>query len=178
MIKAYQSGQDLHRLTASLVMGKSLDAIGKGDRQVAKPINFGLIYGMGVDGLQNYASVNYGVHLSLKDAKRFRYKFFESYRGLAAWHDQVKKELYEQNIRETRTLANRRRRWVPSVQPSLNEMLNLPVQGSSADIIKQALAVLPKKQEVISVAELIKTSTGQISTESRFWKPARSISMQ
>jgi len=118
------------------------DLVEKSDRQVAKPINFGLIYGMRADGLQNYASVNYGVQMSLADAKRFHFKFFHSYKGLATWHEQVRKELYEQNKRETRTLANRRRRWLPSTQPSLNEMLNLPVQGTSADITKLALAKL------------------------------------
>ena len=142
MIQAYQNGQDLHRLTASLVMGKSLDSVGKSDRQVAKPINFGLIYGMGAPGLQNYASVNYGVQMSFADAKRFRFKFFDSYTGLAAWHGQVRKALYDQKQHETRTLANRRRRWLPSTQPSLNKMLNLPVQGTSADITKLALANL------------------------------------
>ncbi len=119
-----------------------MDSVKKGDRQVAKPINFGLIYGIGADGLQNYASVNYGVEMSLADAKRFRFKFFQSYKGLAAWHEKVKKELYEHNKRETCTLANRRRQWPDSIQPSLNEMFNLPVQGTSSDITKLALSKL------------------------------------
>ncbi|MBO3463268.1 bifunctional 3'-5' exonuclease/DNA polymerase [Aetokthonos hydrillicola Thurmond2011] len=142
MINAYQTGQDLHRLTASLVLGKPLDEVVKSDRQMAKPINFGLIYGMFPPRLQNYASVEYGVEMTLRDAKIFRLKFFESYRGLAQWHQRVNNALYSNKTWETRTLAKRRRQWLPDKNPSLNEMLNLPVQGTSADITKLALAQL------------------------------------
>jgi DNA polymerase-1 len=150
MINAYQTGQDLHRLTASLVLGKSLENVQKSDRQMAKPINFGLVYGMAPPSLQNYASVEYGVEMPLHDAKRFRLKFFESYRGLARWHQRVNYALYSNKTWETRTLSNRRRQWLPDKIPSLNEMLNLPVQGTSADITKQALAQLPLELEGIA----------------------------
>ena len=52
MIRAYQDGDDLHRLTASLLSGKALDQVTGEDRQSAKAVNFGLIYAMGAERAQ------------------------------------------------------------------------------------------------------------------------------
>lgn len=140
MIQAYQREQDLHKLTASLVLGKAIEAITKEDRQLAKAINFGLIYGISAMGLQSYAECNYGVKMTETQAQQFRKKFFTGYSGLARWQQQQAKLLYQRGVRETRTLANRRRQW--QEKPRLTEMLNTPVQGTSADITKLALADL------------------------------------
>jgi DNA polymerase-1 len=140
MIQAYQQGQDLHKLTASLVLGKPLEALTSEDRQLAKAINFGLIYGISAAGLLEYAFSNYGVNMTLPQAQQFREKYLSGYSGLASWQKQQAKLLYQKGMRETRTLANRRRQW--SDKPRLTEMLNTPVQGTSADITKLALANL------------------------------------
>ena len=144
MIEAYRNGQDLHRLTASLILDKPAEEITKGDRQLAKAVNFGLLYGMGAAGLKIYAESNYGVRITLKEAETFRDKFFQVYQGLERWHKQTKKQMYRDkeagvNI-EARTLANRRR-LMP--EPSPQQMLNTPVQGTGADLLKLALSRLP-----------------------------------
>ncbi len=141
MQRAYRKGEDLHRLTAALVTGKAIDAVSEEDRRLAKAINFGLIYGMGAAKLQSYAETKYGVTLSLEEAKAFRKRFFEAYTGIAEWHETIKRS-YIRGIKESRTLAGRRRRWAD--KPRLAELLNHPVQGLNADITKLALVKLGK----------------------------------
>ncbi|AFZ28328.1 DNA polymerase I family protein with 3'-5'-exonuclease and polymerase domains (plasmid) [Cylindrospermum stagnale PCC 7417] len=139
MCRAYRQGADLHRLTASLVTGKSINEVTEEDRRLAKAINFGLIFGMGAAKLQIYAQVKYGVAMTLEQAKAFRKRFFEAYPGIARWHENIKRK-YIQGIKESRTLAGRRRRWAN--KPRLSELLNHPVQGLNADINKLAMVKL------------------------------------
>jgi DNA polymerase I len=141
MQRAYRRGEDLHRLTAALVTGKVIADVSEEDRRLAKAINFGLIYGMGAVKLQSYAETKYGVTLSLEEAKAFRKRFFEAYTGVAEWHETIKRS-YIRGIKESRTLAGRRRRWTD--KPRLAELLNHPVQGLNADITKLALVKLNK----------------------------------
>ncbi len=141
MIEAYREGQDLHRLTASLVMSKPIDQVTKRERQAAKAINFGLIYAMGAQSLQAYAQDTYGVDMTLKEAETFIERFFDAYQGLYYWHWRVKHSF----TKDTRTLGGRRRIWQD--RPPLTELLNTPVQGTAADIVKKALAMLPKELE-------------------------------
>lgn len=100
MIQAYRNGEDLHRLTASLLSGKSIDQVTKQERQSAKAANFGLIYAMGASGLCDYAREAYGVSMSLEQAEEFRQRFFDAYVGIAAMH----RKIQEQQPNETRTL--------------------------------------------------------------------------
>jgi DNA polymerase-1 len=139
MQQAYRKGEDLHRLTASLLTAKPIGSVSEEDRQLAKAINFGLIYGMGAAKLQSYAETKYGITLSLEEAKVFRKRFFEVCTGVADWHETIKRR-YLQGVKESHTLAGRRRRW--SCNPRLAELLNHPVQGLNADITKLALVKL------------------------------------
>lgn len=141
MIDAYQQGEDLHQLTASLIANKAMSTITKSERQAAKAINFGLIYAMSAAGLKGYAKNTYGVEMTNQEAETFRDRFFQAYQGVATWHEQVRRDLYTQAIWATRTLSGRLRSWRD--KPTLPEVLNTPVQGTSADITKQALAMLP-----------------------------------
>ena len=61
----------------------------KEDRQLAKAVNFGLLYGQGAEGLVRYAKTSYGVTLELGQAKLLRATFFKHYTGLARWHKQA-----------------------------------------------------------------------------------------
>jgi DNA polymerase I-like protein with 3'-5' exonuclease and polymerase domains len=136
MIEAYRIGQDLHRLTASLIANKALDEVTKDERQAAKAVNFGLVYAMGARGLKAYAETTYGVAMTLEEAELFRQRFFEAYAGVAHWHQSVKKS----QTTVARTLAGRTYRW--KQKASLTGLYNFPVQGTAADIVKQALADL------------------------------------
>ena len=83
MLAAYRTGEDLHTLTAKSITGK--DEVTKAERQTAKAVNFGLLFGLGANGLQSYAA-EYGVELSQAEAQQYRRRFFETYPKLAAWH--------------------------------------------------------------------------------------------
>ena len=138
MIRAYREGQDLHILTAQLVLGK--DEVSKGDRQLAKAVNFGLLYGMGPAGFRSYASAQYGVDITLEQAVQYHSLFFERYPGLKAWHRSVR----DRRDAESRTLAGRRKVFTPDT--SLPVRLNTPVQGTGADGLKEALGLLWKRR--------------------------------
>jgi len=136
MMDAYSRNEDLHRLTASLVSGRPLAEITRQERQAAKAVNFGLIFGMGAKGLQAYASGTYGVSMTLEEAVRFRERFFDAYTGIASWHRQLRSH----PPTESRTVSGRRH--VYGESPGLAGLSNTPVQGSAADILKQALGLL------------------------------------
>lgn len=142
MKKAYQQGLDLHSLTASLITGKKPEEITPLLRQLAKAINFGLIYGMGAAKLKAYAETDYGVSMTLKEALSFRKRFFQAYSGVAKWQSNIRATVYGSKVKEIRTIGGRRRRWVN--KPRLAELLNHPVQGSSADITKLAISRLDR----------------------------------
>src|SRR5262249_19714438 len=78
----------------------------------------------------------YGLDLSEKEARSYRDAFFKSYPGLAAWHKRVR----SRRTIETRTLAGRRR--LLDAKTSDSQRLNTPVQGTGADGLKIALALL------------------------------------
>jgi DNA polymerase I-like protein with 3'-5' exonuclease and polymerase domains len=103
-------------------------------RQIGKACGFGLVYGMGARAFQAYARANYGVELSLEQAQGYRAAFFKAYPGLRRWHNR------QNNGSQfaTHTLCGRRRLDVQR----FTEQLNTPVQGTGADGLKRALALL------------------------------------
>lgn len=142
MLEAYQQGQDLHSLTASVLLGKPVDQVSKADRQIAKSANFGLLYGMGAPGYQAYAWTTYGVRLTPQQAQHYRALFLmQLYPGLQAWHERVRRE----HAPEVRTLTGRRRVLSPA-EPDTRR-LNTPVQGTGADGLKSALALLWERRD-------------------------------
>jgi DNA polymerase-1 len=134
LLDAYQRGDDLHTRTARSVLG--IEEVTKEHRQLAKALNFGLVFGMGVRGFRQYADSQYGLDLSENEARSYRDAFFKSYPGLAAWHRRVR----SRRTAETRTLAGRRR--LLDVKTPDTQRLNSPVQGTGADGLKLALALL------------------------------------
>lgn len=106
-LKVYRRAEDAHSQTAALLNAIAVGDVTKAMRQAAKPVNFGFIYGMGAEKLVIYAQSNYGVSLSIGQAKKFRNRFFESYSGVSDWHRYVVNEVKPTGI--TRTLAGRLR---------------------------------------------------------------------
>jgi DNA polymerase-1 len=139
MLDAYQRGEDLHTRTARIVLG--VEEITKQHRQLAKALNFGLLYGMGARGFRLYAKKNYGLDLSEEQAAAYRTVFFETYPGLAEWHRRVGRS--GKRVLETRTLAGRRRLEVGR----FTDKLNTPVQGTGADGLKLALSLLWERRD-------------------------------
>jgi DNA polymerase-1 len=134
LLAAYRRGDDLHTITARNVL--RVEEVTGQHRQLAKAINFGLLYGMGARGFRQYAKTQFGVELTEGEAHRYREAFFKSYPGLAAWHRRVRAE----KAMETRTRSGRRR--VLDGRTPDTHRLNTPVQGTGADGLKLALALL------------------------------------
>jgi DNA polymerase-1 len=134
MLEAYAAGEDVHTITAAAVLGRANGQVMPEDRQAAKALNFGLLYGMGAERLREHARDNYGVNLTDDEAYRFRERFFSTYPGLRRWHQRHQSD----GLLDTRTLAGRRRLKVSRFP----EQLNSPVQGTGADGLKAALALL------------------------------------
>jgi len=94
MIAAFKEGRDIHVETArDVVLDDPTREVTKKERQDAKAVNFGFIYGMSAYGFVDYAFINYGVRLTQEEAQERRRRYFEKYRGLIDWHFNVKREL-------------------------------------------------------------------------------------
>jgi DNA polymerase-1 len=141
MIEAYRRGDDLHALTARQLTGKT--EISKEERQLAKPVNFGLIYGLGGQSLVTNARAEYGVVLSLEQAQKYRRAFFVAWPKIAAWHRNLKRT----GLTETRTLAGRR--CFVDADLFYGAKTNYAVQGTGGDGIKAALALLWERRHQV-----------------------------
>ncbi len=155
MIDAYKAGADLHRLTAASVLGKPEDEVTKEDRQLAKAVNFGLLYGQTAQGLVRYAASAYGVALADDEAKSIRSAFFRTYSRLRQWHGTSHNKA-EEGVDEVRTRIGRRR-LVPESATEWNRftaLVNTPVQGGTADGMKRAIILvtdrLPDDARIVS----------------------------
>jgi len=140
MVDAYKKGDDLHKLTASLITGEPMDRVSKDDCLMAEVVNYGLIYKMDAEELREFSVNNYGVSISLQEAQQFISVFFSAYKGISPWHEQV--DLYSYG--ETRTMGNRRRVW-NGYYINTTDLLKTTIQGTTADILKRALCILHER---------------------------------
>ncbi len=136
MIDAYQKGEDLHRLTASLITNKAMFYVSDEQCLIAKAVNYGLIYKMEAEELKDFSADNYGVSISLQEAQKFIRVFFSAYQGIAQWHEDF--DFHSYGV--TRTLGNRRRVW-NSYYMNTTNLLKTTIQGTTADILKKALCI-------------------------------------
>lgn len=139
-IEAFNSGADLHRVTAAQVFNVPLEEVTKEQRDFAKRLNFGVVYGIGA---QRFSLMT---GLSQSDAEGIMSRYFKTYRGLDAWlRDAARKAVHE---RAARTLTGRlaRFRFDPEDRQAASlaqrNGKNMPIQGLSADILKRALRLL------------------------------------
>ena len=137
MLAVYEQGEDLHRKTAAAFLGKEPGAVSKAERQIAKGINFGMLFGSGAKGLQAFCKSSYGVDLSLAQADKARAAFFAAYPGLSAWQKQTRKAA--ELAKQVRTPGGRVRGLDKNIG---TECLNTPVQGGAAECLLATLAAL------------------------------------
>jgi DNA polymerase-1 len=157
MLTAYQADQDLHVLTAATLLGVDASQVTPAQRQMAKAVNFGLVYGMGHSGLKDYAWNTYGVRLTLDEAQQAREQFFRLYPGLRRWHTRTKAAAPT----ETRTLVGRRRLGLEK----LTDRLNSPIQGTGADGLKWAMAALHRHRGEAPEARVVAVIHDEVLVE-------------
>ena len=138
MIQAFRDGVDIHTVTASQVFGVSPDRVTSDMRRAAKAVNFGIVYGI------SPFSLSQDIHVSVAQAKSYMEKYFEHYAGVRAYMDGVVEQGKRQGYVST---LYGRRRWLPELKSSNfntrsfgeRVALNMPIQGTAADIIKLAM---------------------------------------
>ena len=144
MLAAFRQGIDLHRKTVAALTGVPLDAVTKAQRQLAKAVNFGLLFGQGAAGLAKYAKTQYGVDMSIKQAEQYRQAFFDTYPGLRRWQRRTA-ELAEAS-HSIKTPSGRVRTFKRKRGKSYyTAFLNTPVQGGAAEVMLAALAALDRR---------------------------------
>ncbi len=140
LIQVFKDGGDVHTAVASEVFGVPSEKVDREMRRKAKVINFGILYGMGVNALR----ANLGGNTSREDAAEFLRQYFRNFSGVANWIADTKAEAAK--VGYTETLFGRRR-YFPGFKSSLPGMIaqaermavNAPIQGTQADIIKLAM---------------------------------------
>ncbi len=147
ILEAYRNGEDLHARTASSITGRA--KVTGEDRQLAKAVNFGLLYGQGAQGLHNYARDKYGVDMTLEEATEYRQRWFAAYPAIRAWHLREGAG-FDSGEDSASTLAGRLRR-----VSSFMERVNHPVQGTGADGLKLAMALFHERLPAYLDAKLV-----------------------
>jgi DNA polymerase I-like protein with 3'-5' exonuclease and polymerase domains len=142
LINVFRDGGDVHRKSAALILGKAEAGVSDTERQSAKAVSFGLLFGQSDEGLMGYARSQFEVELSKEDAKRYRQGFFGAYPTLYQWLNAQVRHGFE--TREVRTTSGRLRRLQPGKNGSINprEAMNTPIQGTAADGMKKAMVLL------------------------------------
>lgn len=146
LISAYCEGKDIHSITASQVFDVPLNEVTVGMRRDAKAVNFGIIYGISAFGLAT------DLNISTKKAQEYIDKYFESYSDVKSYMNENVRKAKEKGYVETllgrRRVINELRSSNYNVR-SFGERaaMNMPLQGSSADIIKIAMINVKRKLE-------------------------------
>ena len=144
MMDLFNKDVDVHVVTAAQVYGRQPEDVTKNMRRDAKVVNFGVMYGLGAHGLVEATGMNYG------QAKEFIAKYFEVRPKLLKYIESVKKQAKEDGYVEN--LLGRRRP-SPDVNSSnfmvreaaYRAAVNMPFQGTAADIMKLAMIAVDKK---------------------------------
>jgi DNA polymerase I len=149
MIKAFNADLDIHQLTAAAILGIKPEDVTKEMRYRAKAVNFGILYGQGSHGLAT------GTGMSFGEAKDFIAKYFEVRPKLKEYMDGLRDQAKNKGFVET--LLGRRRP-TPDAQSSnhmvreaaLRQAINMPIQGTAADLTKLAMVAVSDKFKVES----------------------------
>jgi len=139
-INAFRSGADLHRVTAAEVFNVSVDQVSREQRDFAKRLNFGVVYGIGAQRF----SIMTGV--GVPEAEGVLKKYFATYRQLDTYLNEAANRAVRE--RQARTGSGRLVRFRYDEQDRQQISMtkrngkNTPIQGTSADILKRALRLL------------------------------------
>ena len=139
-MEAFNSGADLHRVTAAQVFNASLDQVTKEQRDFAKRLNFGVVYGIGA---QRFALMT---GMSVPDAENILRRYFATYRQLDSYLREAANRAVSE--RQARTASGRLVRFRydendrQQISMTQRNGKNTPIQGTSADILKRALRLL------------------------------------
>lgn len=138
MLEAYRKDIDLHELTASMILKKPLQQVSKAERQMAKAVNFGLLFGLGAAKFSHYARKSYKVEVSEKQSLEAVNTFRKTYAGYHKWQMKQAKDAADSLL--VRTPFGKLRKLDPS--NTYGTAMNHPVQGGAAEVMLHALCFL------------------------------------
>ena len=144
MIQSFQEGKDIHRQTASEILGVALDEVTSQERSRAKTVNFGLMYGQSSFGLANQLGINRA------QARDYITVYFERFCQVKSYLDSLREEAERKGYTET---LWGRKRFLPNISSSNRNLkamaermaINTPIQGTAADIIKIAMIEIDRQ---------------------------------
>ena len=144
MIAAFRSGEDIHTITAGQVFGVPPEMVTRQMRSAAKAVNFGIVYGISAFSLAQ------DIGVSNAEAKAYMERYFEKYSGVHAYMTDIVEQAKRDGF--VSTLMGRRR-WLPELRSSNfntrsfgeRVALNMPIQGTAADIIKLAMIQVDRR---------------------------------
>jgi DNA polymerase-1 len=172
MLEAFNHGLDIHTATAAAIWRIPADEVSKDQRRAAKAINFGIIYGQGPLGLSKSAGIRFD------EARHFIDEYFIAYSGVREYLDQTKALAHARGFVET--LFGRKRPLPeinsprPEVRAAAERMaINMPVQGTAADIIKLAMIEVARRLPSLSPASAMLL---QVHDELVFEVPDKEVS--
>ena len=144
LVGAFLEDEDIHSATASMMFEVSLDEVSSDQRRIAKVLNFGVIYGLSPFGISQQTE------FSPEEGRHFINTYFAKYPGIQSYIDGIKN--YVGKTGYVQTILGRRR-YIPEVEAS-NIMIrqagermavNMPIQGSAADIMKLAMIKIHRR---------------------------------
>jgi DNA polymerase-1 len=151
MTEAFENGEDLHRLTASVIARKPVEEVTDEERRAAKPVNFGAVYGMGAPGLIATAWDEYGIAISHAEAAEWLNAFEKAYPDFIRWRRQhtVLCEMRKCIVIGRDAARGIGRHYplerLPEGKNVYTRACNLPVQGVCADCSMLALTAIDRR---------------------------------
>jgi len=138
LVRAFESGADIHKATAAEVFGRQLEDVTSNERRAAKAINFGLMYGMSAFGLARQLGIGRG------EAQDYIALYFSRYPGVRDFMERTRQQAREHGYVET---VFGRRLYLEYINKGTQGQragaeraaINAPMQGTAADIIKRAM---------------------------------------
>lgn len=143
--EAFNNEMDIHSLTASRLLKKDISEVTKSERRMGKTVNFGIVYGISAFGLSEQLKID------PKVAQKYIDSFFATYDGVKKYFDNLLSEAQKNDY--ITTILGRRKNTDGLRSPVFQmrkaaerEIINFPLQGSAADMIKMAMV---KTQQII-----------------------------
>ena len=146
LLDAFRRGEDIHSSTASLMFEVAINQVTSDMRRIAKILNFGVIYGLSAHGIAQQTEFN------REEGAKFIENYFAKYPGINDYIEKVKSTTRETQYAET---VMGRRRYLPDINSSNFHVrgaaermaINMPVQGTAADIMKLAMVRVQNRLE-------------------------------
>lgn len=146
LIKDFNDDLDIHKTTAARLLDKEIDEVTKKERSLGKTVNFAVLFGQTAYGLASMLGIDSDV------AAEYIQSYFEHYKGVEEYIRGLEKEAYKKGYVQsmfgtTRHIKGLRSKNIRMMRAAQREAINMPIQGSEADIMKLAMIKLDEMIE-------------------------------